>query len=110
MLRNCQLPPEHEILNRVFNTPEKKKRLANEVLFCEVTHVHKLLRGAARSDLGRLCAAITLAASFPDETWEHEGESLRRAGLLADYVREHYTTIVEENALPYADEHERVVH
>jgi len=109
-LRNCQLPPESEILTRVFNTPEKKRRLANEVLFCEVQHVHKILRGAVRSDLGRVCAAITLAATFPDESWEPEGESLRRAGLLADYVREHYLLIVEMDSPPYSSERDRVAH
>jgi hypothetical protein len=108
-MRNCNLPPENEILARIFNTPAKIKRLTDEVLGCNVTHTHKLLRGAARSDLARVCAMITLAASFPDESWEQEGANLQRAGLLADYPREHYSIIQEQAAPAYANEHERVL-
>lgn len=108
-LRTQALPPEHEILSRVFNTPDKKKRLAHEVYGCEVQHIHKILRGEVRSDLGRVCAAINLAATFPDESWEPAGASLYRAGILADYVREFYILILEMEAAPYAGEHDRVV-
>ncbi len=108
-MRNCNLPPEHEILARIFNTPTKIKRLADEVLGCHVNHVHKLLRGAARSDLGRVCAMITLAASFPDESWEAEGANLQRAGLLADYAREHYTILQEIASPTYSTERDRVL-
>ena len=102
-LRTCQLPPAHSILKRVFNTPEKVKELA---LACGVktTHVHKWLRGgesSAPSDLDRLCKVIFLAATFGEE-------GISGAGLIADYVREYFLTIVEQSATPYADEQDRV--
>jgi hypothetical protein len=100
-LRTAQLPKPHEILRRVFNTPEKVKALALE-LGLSTNHVHKLLRGAASSDLDRLCAAIFLASTFGDD-------GVRGAGLIADYVHEYRLTIIEQSATPYDGEHDRVL-
>ena len=104
----AQLPPDFEIYARIFNTPEKITRFANEVLGVSRNHASKILRGEVRSDLGRVCAAITLASSFPDERWERSGANLQRAGMLADYAREHYVLIQELNSPAYRNEHERV--
>ncbi|MGB9181119.1 MAG: hypothetical protein WCB68_17940 [Pyrinomonadaceae bacterium] len=105
----CQLPAAHEIYSRVFNSPHKIKRFANEVLYCKVQHAHKILRGAVRSDLARLCDTITLAASFQIEPYEKEDANLFRAGLLADYPREHHFMLTEEHSsCGYASREERM--
>lgn len=103
-MRNAQLPPPHEIMARVFDTPDKVRRLARA---CGVSpnHAYKWLRDGgtgAPSDLDRLCRIIFLASTFgPD--------GVRGAGLIADYVREHFVSIVELGAGPYASDRERVV-
>jgi hypothetical protein len=109
MLRNCNLPPGFEIYARVFNTPEKKRRLAHEVLGNTTTHVDKILRGAVRSDLERVCATIHLATTFPDEAWERPGTNIQRAGLLADYPREFYLFTTEPDTHAYHCQEERTV-
>lgn len=101
-LRTCQLPEPHEILRRVFNTPDKVKALA---LLCSVhtNTVHKWLRGgdsSAPSDLDRLCKAIFLATTFGEE-------GVRGAGLIAEYVREYFLIIIEQST-PYNDHSELV--
>ncbi|MDX6696068.1 MAG: hypothetical protein QOF02_3671 [Blastocatellia bacterium] len=101
-LRNCQLPPAHEILARVFDSPEKVKRLART---CGVSdnHAYKWLRDGgtgAPSDLDRLCRIIFLVTTWGD---------MPGAGLLADYVREFYLSIQELDVQGYSCEHERVV-
>ena len=87
---------------RVFDTPEKVKRLART---CGVSdnHAYKWLRDGgtgAPSDLDRLCRIIFLVTTWGD---------MKGAGLLADYVREFYLSIRELEAQGYASEHERVV-
>jgi transcriptional regulator with XRE-family HTH domain len=103
-LHTATLPPPHEILARVFNTPEKVRQLAR---CCGVSdnHAYKWLRDGdtgAPSDLDRLCKAIFLASTFG-------ADGLKDAGLIADYVREYFVTLVEMSAEPYAGEHERVL-
>lgn len=102
--RTARLPPPHELMARVFDTPEKVRRLART---CGVSdnHAYKWLRDGgtgAPSDLDRLCRIIFLASTFgPD--------GMKGAGLLADYVREVYVVTVELSAEPYASDHERVI-
>lgn len=100
-LHTPALPPPHEILARVFDSPEKVKRLAR-LNGVSDNHADKWLRGgesSAPSNLERLCKELFLASRF----------DLARAGLIADYVREYYVSIVEISAEPYTSEHERVV-
>jgi transcriptional regulator with XRE-family HTH domain len=103
-MHNAPLPPPHQILARVFNTPEKVKQLART---CGVSdnHAYKWLRDGgtgAPSDLDRLCRVIFLASTFGDD-------GMRGAGLIADYVREFYVQLQEMASSPYLTEHERVV-
>jgi hypothetical protein len=103
-LRTSPLPPAHELMARVFDTPEKVRRLAR---CCGVSdnHAYKWLRDGgtgAPSDLDRLCRIIFLASTFG-------ADGTKGAGLVADYVRQYYVAIVEMSAEPYASEHERVV-
>lgn len=103
-LHTAALPPPHEILARVFDTPERVRQLAR---CCGVSdnHAYKWLRDGdtgAPSDLDRLCKVIFLASTFGDE-------GMKGAGLIADYVREFYVALVEMSAEPYAGEHERVM-
>ena len=89
---------------RVFDTPDKVRRLAR---CCGVSdnHAYKWLRGGetgAPSDLDRLCRIIFLASTFG-------AEGMKGAGLLVYYVREFYDALVELSAEPYHSEHERVV-
>ncbi|MBV8857892.1 MAG: hypothetical protein JOZ02_13240 [Acidobacteria bacterium] len=104
MPSNAQLPPAHEIMARVFDTPDKVRQLAR---CCSVSdnHAYKWLRGGesgASSDLDRLCKVIFLASTFG-------ADGMKGAGLLVDYVREFYVSLVELGAEPYHCEHERVV-
>lgn len=101
-LRNCQLPPPHEIMARVFNSPEKVKRLAST---CGVSanHAYKWLRDGgtgAPSDLDRLCKIIFLVTTWGD---------MQGAGQLAEYLREFFITVQELDVQAYSCEHERVV-
>lgn len=99
-LHTAALPPPHEILARVFDTPEKVKRLARTNGVSD-NHADKWLRGgesSSPSNLERLCKEIFLATRF----------DVQGAGLIADYVREFYLSLVEMAAEPYADERERV--
>lgn len=103
-LSSAQLPKPHEILRRVFNTPDKVKALALED-GVSTNHAHKWLRGgesSAPSNLDRLCAEIFLATTFGPE-------GVRGAGLIADYVHEYLLTIIEQSASPYDGEHDRVL-
>lgn len=98
------LPPAHEILARVFNTTEKVKQLARA---CGVSdnHAYKWLRGGGTgepSDLDRVCKIMFLASTFG-------AEGLKGAGLISEYVREHFASIQEMSAEPYASEHDRVI-
>lgn len=103
-MTNAPLPPAHQIMARVFDSPEKVRQLAR---CCGVSdnHAYKWLRDGgtgAPSDLDRLCRVIFLASTFgPD--------GIRGAGLIADYVREFYVSLVEMSAEPYADERSRVI-
>jgi hypothetical protein len=100
-LHTAALPPPHEILARVFDEPDKVKRLAR-LHGVSDNHADKWLRGgesSSPSNLERLCKEIFLASRF----------DLKGAGLIADYVREYYVTLVEMSAEPYAGEHERVM-
>jgi hypothetical protein len=102
-MRNCQLPPAHEIMARVFDTPDKVRQLAR---CCGVSdnHAYKWLRDGgtgAPSDLDRVCKIIFLASTFGSD-------GMKGAGLIADYVREFYVLLVELGAEPYQNEHERV--
>ena len=104
MPSNANLPPAHQILSRVFDTPEKVRQLAR---CCGVSdnHAYKWLRDGgtgAPSDLDRLCKVIFLASTFGTD-------GMKGAGLISDYVREFYVSLVELSAEPYASEHERVV-
>jgi hypothetical protein len=104
MPSNSNLPPAHEIMARVFDTPDKVRQLAR---CCGVSdnHSYKWLRDGgtgAPSDLDRLCRIIFLASTFG-------ADGMRGAGLIADYVREFYVSLVELEAEPYACEHARVV-
>jgi hypothetical protein len=104
MSSNANLPPAHELMARVFDTPDKVRRLAR---CCGVSdnHAYKWLRGGetgAPSDLDRLCRIIFLASTFG-------AEGMKGAGLLVYYVREFYDALVELSAEPYHSEHERVV-
>src|ERR687894_588996 len=104
MPSNAQLPPAHEIMARVFDTPDKVRQLAR---CCGVSdnHAYKWLRDGgpgAPSDLDRLCKVIFLASSFGPE-------GMKGAGLIVDYVREFHVSLVELSAEPYQSEHERVV-
>jgi hypothetical protein len=104
MPSNANLPPAHEIMARVFDTPDKVRQLAR---CCGVSdnHAYKWLRDGgtgAPSDLDRLCKVIFLASTFG-------AEGMKGAGLIADYIREFYVSLVELSAEPYASEHERVV-
>lgn len=99
-----QLPPPHQILARVFNTPEKVRLLA-ETCGVSVNHAYKWLRDGgtgANSDLDRLCKIIFLATTFGEE-------GMRGAGLIADYVREFFITLVEMDTPGYTSAHEKVV-
>lgn len=101
-LQTAQLPPPYEILARVFDSPDKVKHLAR-LNGVSDHHADKWLRGgesSAPSNLERLCKEIFLASRF----------SIEGAGLVADYVREYYVSIVELGAGGgYATERERVV-
>lgn len=100
-LHTPTLPPPHEILARVFDTPDNVKRLAR-LNGVSDNHADKWLRGgesSSPSNLERLCKEIFLASRF----------DLAGAGLIADYVREYYVTLVEMSATPYEGEHERVL-
>jgi hypothetical protein len=100
-LQTAALPPPHEILARVFNDPDRVKRLAR-LNGVSDNHADKWLRGgesSSPSNLERLCKEIFLATRF----------DVRGAGVIADYVREFYLSLVEMSAEPYAGEHERVV-
>jgi hypothetical protein len=104
MLSNAKLPPAHQIMARVFDTPEKVRQLAR---CCGVSdnHAYKWLRDGgtgAPSDLDRLCKVIFLASTFGSD-------GMKGAGLIADYVREFHVALVELSAEPYASDHERVV-
>jgi hypothetical protein len=77
MPSNAQLPPAHQIMARVFDTPEKVRLLAR---CCGVSdnHPYKWLRDGgtgAPSDLDRLCKVI-----FPASTFGADG--MKGAGLL----------------------------
>lgn len=104
MPSNAKLPLAHQIMARVFDSPDKVRQLAR---CCGVSdnHAYKWLRDGATgapSDLDRLCRIIFLASTFG-------ADGMRGAGLIADYVREFYISLVELGAEPYLDEHERVV-
>lgn len=104
MPSNANLPPAHEILARVFDTPDKVRQLAR---CCSVSdnHAYKWLRGGesgAPSDLDRLCKVIFLASTFG-------ADGMKAAGLLVYYVREFFDSLVELEAEPYSSEHERVI-
>ena len=104
MPSNATLPPAHQILARVFDTPEKVRLLAR---CCGVSdnHAYKWLRDGgtgAPSDLDRICKVIFLASTFGPE-------GMKGAGLIADYVREFHVSLVELSAEPYQSDHERVV-
>jgi hypothetical protein len=105
VLNTATLPQPHEILSRVFNTPEKKRALAR-VNGIRVESVHRWLRDGGtgeRSNLDRVVVEMTLAVR------EFGPEGRRAAGLVADYLREVFISLVEEDAEPYSDEHERVI-
>jgi transcriptional regulator with XRE-family HTH domain len=104
MPSNANLPPAHEILARVFDTPDKVRQLAR---CCGVSdnHAYKWLRDGgtgAPSDLDRLCKVIFLASTFG-------ADGMKGAGLIVHYVREFFDALVELSAEPYQSEHERVV-
>jgi hypothetical protein len=102
-MTNTELPPAHEIYARVFNAPEKVRRLAR-LHGVSVNHAYKWLRGgesSAPSNLERVMREMFLASTFGDE-------GLRDSGLMADYLREVHVSTVEMSAEPYADERERV--
>lgn len=104
MPSNANLPPAHQIMARVFDTPEKVRQLAR---CCGVSdnHAYKWLRDGgtgAPSDLDRLCKVIFLASTFGTE-------GIRGAGLIVHYVREFFDALVELSAEPYQSEYERVV-
>jgi hypothetical protein len=100
-LQTATLPPPHEILARVFDSPDKVRKLARLNGISD-HHADKWLRGgesSSPSNLERLCKEIFLATRF----------DVRGAGLVADYVREFYLSLVEMSAEPYGGEHERVM-
>jgi transcriptional regulator with XRE-family HTH domain len=104
MPSNANLPPAHQIMARVFDTPDKVRQLAR---CCGVSdnHAYKWLRDGgtgAPSDLDRLCRIIFLASTFgPD--------GMKGAGLIVHYVREFFDSLVELTVEPYQSEHERVI-
>lgn len=104
MPSNANLPPAHEIMSRVFDTPDKVRQLAR---CCGVSdnHAYKWLRDGgtgAPSDLDRLCKVIFLAFTFGTD-------GMKGAGLIVHYVREFFDSLVELTAEPYSSEHERVI-
>lgn len=104
MPSNANLPPAHQIMARVFDSPEKVRQLAR---CCGVSdnHAYKWLRDGgtgAPSDLDRLCRIIFLASTFG-------ADGMKGAGLIVHYVREFLDTLIELSAEPYHSEHERVV-
>ena len=92
------------MMARVFDTPDKVRQLAR---CCGVSdnHAYKWLRDGgtgAPSDLDRLCRIIFLASTFG-------ADGMKGAGLIVHYVREFFDSLVELEAEPYRDEHERVI-